>query len=172
MLLSPLQNCFIRAPLDNDIGTSEAERIDPNAWSERWKAAGYNEMTSRLERTESHHLTDAVLVSVLQGWYAHGRLAFLSRKSYRVDVKGAFTLTVEVEQAPGLPTRSSRWRGWDSVRMKTTPIASWRRSFSAGGCRLRRCIRPTSFPARTACAAARPSLTPAAGRLRATSASP
>ncbi|WP_312080970.1 glycoside hydrolase family 2 TIM barrel-domain containing protein, partial [Pantoea septica] len=39
-LLSPLQDCFIRAPLDNDIGTSEAERVDPNAWSERWKAAG------------------------------------------------------------------------------------------------------------------------------------
>ena len=103
MLLSPLQDCFIRAPLDNDIGTSEAERIDPNAWSERWKAAGYNAMTSRLEHIERHRLADAVLVSVLQGWYAHGKLAFLSRKSYRVDAEGALQLTVEVEQAPGLP---------------------------------------------------------------------
>lgn len=37
-LLSPVQDQFTRAPLDNDIGISEATRIDPNAWVERWKA--------------------------------------------------------------------------------------------------------------------------------------
>ncbi|TYE37659.1 hypothetical protein DJ508_30900, partial [Klebsiella michiganensis] len=35
-LLTPLRDQFTRAPLDNDIG-----RIDPNAWVERWKAAGH-----------------------------------------------------------------------------------------------------------------------------------
>ena len=40
MLLSPLCDQFVRAPLDNDIGISEATRIDPNAWVERWKKAG------------------------------------------------------------------------------------------------------------------------------------
>jgi beta-galactosidase len=39
-LLSPLTDNFTRAPLDNDIGVSEATQIDPNAWVERWKAAG------------------------------------------------------------------------------------------------------------------------------------
>ena len=29
----PLRDQFTRAPLDNDIGVSEATRIDPNAWS-------------------------------------------------------------------------------------------------------------------------------------------
>ena len=32
-LLTPLRDQFTRAPLDNDIGVSEATRIDPNAWS-------------------------------------------------------------------------------------------------------------------------------------------
>ena len=102
-LLSPLQDCFIRAPLDNDIGTSEAERVDPNAWSERWKAAGYDVMTSRVERTEASMLSDAVQISVLHGWYARGRLAFLSHKRYRFDAQGEMHLEVEVEQAADAP---------------------------------------------------------------------
>lgn len=102
-LLSPLQDCFIRAPLDNDIGTSEAERIDPNAWSERWKAAGYDAMSCRLERTEASTLSDAVQISVLHGWYAQGRLAFLSHKRYRFDAQGDMHLEAEVEQAADAP---------------------------------------------------------------------
>ena len=102
-LLSPLQDCFIRAPLDNDIGTSEAERVDPNAWSERWKAAGYDAMTCRVERTEASTLSDAVQISVLHGWYAQGRLAVLSHKRYRFDALGEMHLEVEVEQAADAP---------------------------------------------------------------------
>lgn len=103
MLRSPLQDCFIRAPLDNDIGTSEAERVDPDAWSERWKAAGYNAMTSRVEQLVSEALPDAVQISVLHGWYAGEKLAFLSHKRYRFDAQGNMRLDVEVEQAVGLP---------------------------------------------------------------------
>lgn len=35
LLLTPLTDQFIRAPLDNDIGIGEVDRIDPNAWVER-----------------------------------------------------------------------------------------------------------------------------------------
>ncbi|WP_410261035.1 hypothetical protein [Klebsiella pneumoniae] len=45
-LLTPLRDQFTRAPLDNDIGVSEATRIDPNAWVERWKAAGHYRRSS------------------------------------------------------------------------------------------------------------------------------
>ncbi len=102
MLLSPLQDCFIRAPLDNDIGTNEAQRIDPNAWSKRWKAAGYDTMTSRVEQLETEALPDAVQIVVLHGWYAAGKLAFLSHKRYRVDAQGTMRVDVEVEQVAGL----------------------------------------------------------------------
>ncbi len=46
-LLTPLRDQFTRAPLDNDIGVSEATRIDPNAWVERWKAAGHYQPKQR-----------------------------------------------------------------------------------------------------------------------------
>ncbi|MFP1463630.1 hypothetical protein ACLB1E_31215 [Escherichia coli] len=36
------------APLDNDIGVSEVTRIDPNAWVERWKAAGHYQAEAAL----------------------------------------------------------------------------------------------------------------------------
>ena len=38
---------FYRAPLDNDIGTSEADRADPNAWIARWQEAGLNDLSHR-----------------------------------------------------------------------------------------------------------------------------
>lgn len=47
MLLRPLQDQFVRAPLDNDIGISEATHIDPNAWVERWKKAGMYQLQQR-----------------------------------------------------------------------------------------------------------------------------
>lgn len=39
-LLTPLRDQFVRAPLDNDIGVSEVERIDPNAWLNAGRAPG------------------------------------------------------------------------------------------------------------------------------------
>ena len=41
ILHTELADNFLRAPLDNDIGTSEAERMDPNSWLARWQSAGY-----------------------------------------------------------------------------------------------------------------------------------
>ena len=43
-----LRDQSTRAPLDNDIGVSEATRIDPNAWVERWKAAGHYQAEAAL----------------------------------------------------------------------------------------------------------------------------
>ncbi|MFA0725112.1 hypothetical protein AB4574_28575, partial [Vibrio sp. 10N.222.49.E5] len=39
VLKAPEDN-FYRAPLDNDIGISEIDNIDPNAWACRWELAG------------------------------------------------------------------------------------------------------------------------------------
>ena len=44
LLLSPLRAQFVRAPIDNDIGASEADHVDPNAWIARWAAAGLNQL--------------------------------------------------------------------------------------------------------------------------------
>ena len=46
-LLAPLADNFYRAPLDNDIGVSEVDRPDPNAWMPRWERAGLGNLLHR-----------------------------------------------------------------------------------------------------------------------------
>ena len=55
-LLTPLRDQFIRAPLDNDIGVSEVERIDPNAWVERWKSAGLYDLEAHCVQIGRAHV--------------------------------------------------------------------------------------------------------------------
>ncbi|MBT1563952.1 hypothetical protein KK467_28955, partial [Klebsiella pneumoniae] len=88
---------FTRAPLDNDIGVSEATRIDPNAWVERWKAAGMYDITPRLLRCEGEQHAREAVVTTLHAWEHLGKALFLSRKVWRVDDQGVLHGEVEVE---------------------------------------------------------------------------
>ncbi|MRS16670.1 beta-galactosidase [Enterobacteriaceae bacterium RIT691] len=103
-LLSPLQDVFTRAPLDNDIGVSEATRIDPNAWVERWKAAGMYEMDAERLACDAHKLESDVLVCTTHRWQHHGKTLFVSRKHFRIDRHGELHITVDVDVAFGIPT--------------------------------------------------------------------
>ncbi len=102
-LLSPLTDNFTRAPLDNDIGVSEATRIDPNAWVERWKAAGMYDITPRLLRCEGEQHAREAVVTTLHAWEHLGKALFLSRKVWRVDDQGVLNGEVEVEVASDIP---------------------------------------------------------------------
>lgn len=103
-LLTPLQDNFTRAPLDNDIGISEAAHIDPNAWVERWKAAGMYNLTPVLLGFDADSLSNAVLIRTVHGWQNNGKTLFISRKSYRIDSEGELHIMVDVEIAAGTPT--------------------------------------------------------------------
>lgn len=102
-LLSPLLDQFTRAPLDNDIGVSEATRIDPNAWVERWKAAGHYHAQAVLLQCEAEALASSVLITTAHAWQYQGKTLFVSRKSYRIDGHGEMQITVNVEVASGTP---------------------------------------------------------------------
>ena len=102
-LCTPLQECFIRAPIDNDIGTSEAANVDPNAWVERWKRAGYDQLAAELVDMQVDRLKNSVQIDTWHRWFANGQLAFTSHKRYEIRGSGELTLSVSVEQAPGLP---------------------------------------------------------------------
>lgn len=103
-LLSPLVDVFTRAPLDNDIGVSEATRIDPNAWVERWKAAGMYEMDAERLACDAHKLESDVLVCTTHRWQHHGKTLFVSRKHFRIDRHGELHISVDVDVAFGIPT--------------------------------------------------------------------
>ncbi|MDM2749476.1 beta-galactosidase [Citrobacter sp. Cs237] len=102
-LLTPLRDQFTRAPLDNDIGVSEATRIDPNAWVERWKAAGHYRAEAMLLQCEAQTLTDAVIITTAHAWQTQGETLFISRKTWRIDGDGELTITVDVDVAHGTP---------------------------------------------------------------------
>lgn len=102
-LLSPLIDRFTRAPLDNDIGVSEATRIDPNAWVERWKAAGHYHVEALLLQCEAEMLANTVLITTAHAWQYQGETLFVSRKNYRIDGHGEMQITVEVDVASGTP---------------------------------------------------------------------
>lgn len=103
-LITPLQDQFIRAPIDNDIGTSEAANIDPNAWVERWKAVGMYELKPELTFIKVDQLTDAVQIVTEHTYHSpsHNNL-IQSRKIYSFDLNGNMSITVEVTLAPHLP---------------------------------------------------------------------
>ncbi|HAT3775518.1 TPA: beta-galactosidase [Citrobacter freundii] len=102
-LLTPLTDQFTRAPLDNDIGVSESTRIDPNAWVERWKAAGHYQAEATLLHCAADTLSDAVLITTEHVWQYQGETLFISRKSYRIDGKGEMQITVDVDVASDTP---------------------------------------------------------------------
>ncbi|QKJ86113.1 beta-galactosidase [Paramixta manurensis] len=102
-LISPLRDCFVRAPLDNDIGISEATQRDPHAWVERWKQAGFYQLTPEVLRVNATQQTDAVLIETLHAYCYQGKTAFLSRKRYLMAADGTLALEVDVERADDLP---------------------------------------------------------------------
>ena len=102
-LLTPLRDQFTRAPLDNDIGVSEATRIDPNAWVERWKAAGHYQAEAALLQCTADTLADAVLITTAHAWQHQGKTLFISRKTYRIDGHGEMVINVDVAVASDTP---------------------------------------------------------------------
>jgi beta-galactosidase len=93
---------FYRAPLDNDIGTSEADHADPNAWIARWQAAGLNELQHRcLGLTVSPEQGTAV---ARHGYFVGEELKLLTRWHHQFNADGAMALRIEVEVAASMPS--------------------------------------------------------------------
>ncbi|MGQ8773849.1 beta-galactosidase [Serratia sp. NA_112.1] len=102
-LLTSLRDNFIRAPLDNDIGISEVERIDPNAWIERWKLAGMYRLEERCTLLQADLLGDGVRVVSEHLFGADGQTLLRSRKQWLFDSQGAASISVDVDIAASLP---------------------------------------------------------------------
>ena len=102
-LLTPLQDQFTRAPLDNDIGVSEVTRIDPNAWVERWKAAGMYDLESSLASCDANVCGQEIQLRTTHLWQYQGKTLFISRKTYRIDAQGELHISVDVDVAHGTP---------------------------------------------------------------------
>ena len=103
-LATPLIDNVVRAPLDNDIGVSEVDRPDPNAWHSRWVAAGLWDLEHRLLSLEVDHASG--VIKALHGYFHADNPVFQTAWEMRFSVRGELVITHEifVEQAtPPLP---------------------------------------------------------------------
>lgn len=102
-LNAALTDQFIRAPLDNDIGVSEAGRIDPLAWVERWRAAGLFDLQRRCLSLRAEQLVDRVIFRSVQGYYYHDTLLIQSVWLITIDGSGRLETDIQVSVSPSLP---------------------------------------------------------------------
>ncbi|MGF6192712.1 beta-galactosidase [Serratia sp. 2723] len=102
-LLTPLRDNFIRAPLDNDIGISEVDRIDPNAWVERWKQAGMYQLEEQCTQIYADALSDGVRVVTEHTFSYNQQVLLHSRKQWLFDCHGGVQVEVDVTVADALP---------------------------------------------------------------------
>ena len=93
---------FYRAPLDNDIGTSEADHADPNAWIARWQEAGLNDLQHRCLGLEAS--PELGLITAHHGYFVGDEPKILTRWHHRMDGEGAMHLAIEVEVAADMPS--------------------------------------------------------------------
>jgi len=145
LLSGPLGDCFVRAPLDNDIGSSEVDHPLQNSWLADWKAAGLFELEHRCESIDVTQ--DAQELVVRHGYYQSHSLMISTLWRLRVHVGGALDIRVTVEIAPEMPplprigallrltdsTSSVRWFGRGPHenypdRKASADLGNWERS--------------------------------------------
>ncbi|HBW2972098.1 TPA: DUF4981 domain-containing protein [Klebsiella pneumoniae] len=102
-LLTPLRDQFIRAPLDNDIGVSEVERIDPNAWVERWRSAGLYDLEAHCVQCDAQRLANETLVDCRWHYLRGEEVVIVSRWRMHFTADGTLRLAVDGERAETLP---------------------------------------------------------------------
>jgi beta-galactosidase len=102
-LLSALQDNFYRAPLDNDIGTSEADCIDPNAWVSRWTEAGVGDWQRKCVQCQVIQQVDGVVFKSKFAYYHHDQLQVITDWQYQISERGELNLTIEVNISDNVP---------------------------------------------------------------------
>lgn len=105
-LLSAPQDNFFRAPLDNDIGVSEIDNVDPNAWMCRWDEAGIGQWERQLVSCKAESLHHCVQVRSVFAYHFNGQVQALTTWTHQLSDDGAMQLGIEVklsEQLPPMP---------------------------------------------------------------------
>lgn len=102
LLQGPKDN-FFRAPLDNDIGTSEAGCVDPNAWTTRWETAGLFDLVVKCLSVDAISLAHEVIIKVQFAYYFEDKLLITSLWQYTLNGQGKVLIDIDVNVAKSLP---------------------------------------------------------------------
>ena len=103
-LAVPLIDNVARAPIDNDIGVSEVDRPDPNAWCSRWVAAGLWDLEHRLMSLEVDGASGSIVAR--HGYFHADNPLFQTAWEIQFSVTGELVITHEIfveEETPPIP---------------------------------------------------------------------
>ncbi|WP_325895063.1 beta-galactosidase [Grimontia sp. NTOU-MAR1] len=103
-LLDAPKDNFIRPPIDNDIGASEADQPDPNAWLGKWQQSGLFDLRHENLFNRVDVLSDTVQVRSHHGYYIGGAMVISTLWRYEVDLSGTIALTIDVQVAQDMPS--------------------------------------------------------------------
>ncbi|NGN97499.1 beta-galactosidase [Grimontia sp. S25] len=103
-LLDAPKDNFIRPPIDNDIGASEADRPDPNAWLGKWQQSGLFDLRHENLFNTVDVLSDTVQIRSHHGYFIGGAMVISTLWRYEVDLSGTIALTVDVNVAQDMPS--------------------------------------------------------------------
>lgn len=106
VIISPLVDNFYRAPLDNDIGVSEADNLDPNAWEARWINAGIGHWQRSCRQINAIASSEDVRVTCVFYYEYKGDLCAQTKWVYTINNGGEVKVNVDVvlnEKLPPLP---------------------------------------------------------------------
>ena len=102
-LAAPLEDNFFRAPLDNDIGVSEVDNPDPNAWESRWRRAGIGKWTSTCTGVNVEQGAQDVRITSLFDYHHSEKLVAATKWVYTINAQAKLSVDVEVLLDDGLP---------------------------------------------------------------------
>jgi beta-galactosidase len=102
-LLTPPKDNFYRAPLDNDIGISEVDLIDPSAWSCRWDAAGIGQWQCECISCETETLNNNIKVISTFAYRYNNAVQAITQWIYTLDNTGKLQLNISVKLSGSLP---------------------------------------------------------------------
>ncbi|MFW8591227.1 beta-galactosidase [Glaciecola sp. 2405UD65-10] len=103
VLSGPLEDNFYRAALDNDIGVSEVDNIDPNAWEARWLRAGIGRWERVCNKLDLQDSGSDVRITCLFSYTFETKVQAQSQWIYCLNAQGELSLSVTVNLSDALP---------------------------------------------------------------------
>jgi beta-galactosidase len=101
---APLCDNFYRAPLDNDIGTSEANHLDPNSWVAVWGKAGIGKWEHQCEQFDHYETPYGIKVIALHHYRYQNQLMMATQWEVTLNDQGEVILDIRALPSPALPS--------------------------------------------------------------------
>jgi beta-galactosidase len=94
LLLAEVEDSFARAPLDNDIFSSEVERPAPDSWLNLWRQAGLYQLEHHCAAMALNKTADTLTV---RHEYSHnGKRILTTNWLYKLNIEGTLEITINV----------------------------------------------------------------------------